>query len=131
MGRAVAALPFRVVAVLGGVMVLAQVVLAGAVLDAADGATTGHAGVGGTLIVVAMLQAVLAVPAAWPGGLPGWPVAAAAALVVADIAQVAVGHAGLLAVHVPLGVAIVAGQLVLAGRALLPARRPRPAPVSR
>ena len=131
MGRSLAAAPYRVWAVFHGLLVLVQVGLAGALLDAADLALEGHGGVGGSLILVAMVQAVLAVPATWPGGMPAWPIAASAALVVADTAQVAVGHAGLLAVHVPLGVAIVVGQVAITVRALRPARRERPTALSR
>ena len=132
--RLLATLPFRVWAVLHAVLVLAQVGLAGALLDAALGALAWHGGIGGSLILVATVQTVLAVPAVWPGRMPGWPVAVSAVLVVADTAQVAVGHLGLLAVHVPLGVAIVVTQVVVAARALLPAdrrdARRRPEPIS-
>ena len=121
--RLLATLPFRVWAVLHAVLVLAQVGLAGALLDAALGALAWHGGIGGSLILVTTVQTVLAVPAVWPGRMPGWPVAVSAVLVVADTAQVAVGHLGLLAVHVPLGVAIVVTQVVVAARALLPADR--------
>ncbi|MBC3190478.1 hypothetical protein H7X46_05300 [Pseudonocardia sp. C8] len=127
MGRSLAAVPFRVWAVFHGLLVLAQVGFAGALLDAVDGALDWHGGAGGSLIMVALVQTVLAVPAAWPGGMPAWSVAVSAALVVADVAQVAMGHAGLLAVHVPLGIAIVATQVTIAVRALAPARRRRPA----
>lgn len=120
--RVAATVPFRAWAVLHGVLVLAQVGFAGSLLDAVDGALAWHGGLGGTLILVAMIQTVLAVPAAWPGGLPGWPVAASAALVVADVVQVALGHGGILAVHVPLGIAIVATQLAVTVRAMRPAR---------
>lgn len=124
-------LPFRVWAVFHGVLVLAQVGFAGSLLDALDHALAWHGGVGGSLILVAMIQTVLAVPAAWPGGLPGWPAAASAALVVADIAQVALGHGGVLSVHVPLGIVIVVVQLVVAVRALRPAGRAPAASLSR
>lgn len=120
--------PFRVWAVLHGLLVLAQAGLAGALLDAVDGALAGHGGVGGGLIVVAAVQVVLAVPAAWPGGFAAWPVAASAVLVVADVAQVALGHLGVLVVHVPLGIAIVVTQVAVAVRAL---RAPRRAPAAR
>lgn len=119
--RAGWSVPFRAWAVLHGVLVLVQVGAAGALLDAVDTALAWHGGVGGSLILVAMVQTVLAVPAAWPGGLPAWPGAVSAALVVADVAQVAIGHGGYLAVHVPLGIAIVAAQLAVTVRALRPA----------
>lgn len=124
MGRPLAAAPFRVWAVFHGVLVLSQVGFAGALLDAVDTALDWHGGVGGSLILVALVQTVLAVPAAWPGGLPVWPLAVSAALVVADTAQVAMGHAGVLTLHVPLGVAIVVTQTAIAVRALRPARLP-------
>ena len=42
---------------------------------------------------------------------------------VADTAQVALGHGGMLAVHVPLGIATVVVQLAIAVRALSPVRQ--------
>ncbi|MEQ3551380.1 hypothetical protein WIS52_12955 [Pseudonocardia nematodicida] len=128
--RVLAAAPFRAWAVLHGVMVLAQLGLAGGLLDAAVGALEWHGGLGGSLIMVALVQAVLAVVASWPGRMPVWPIVVSVVLVVADTAQVAIGHLGLLTVHVPLGVTIVAAQLAVTVRALLPARRVRVAEAS-
>jgi hypothetical protein len=122
MVRPLATAPFRVWAVFHGVLVLAQVGAAGALLDAVGPALAWHGGIGGSLILVAMVQTVLAVPAVWPGGMPVWPLAVSALLVVADTAQVAIGHAGLLTLHVPLGIAVVVTQVVVAVRALRPAR---------
>ncbi|WP_156819612.1 hypothetical protein [Pseudonocardia sp. HH130630-07] len=122
MRRSAAAVPFRVWAVLHAGFALAQVGAAGALLDALDLALEVHGGIGDSLILLAMVQAVLAVPAAWPGRMPVWPLAVSVVLVVADTAQVAVGHAGLLSVHVPLGVLIVVAQVAVAVRAVLPAR---------
>lgn len=120
--------PFRVWAVLHGLLVLAQVGFAGALLDAVDDALAWHGGVGGSLILVAMIQAVLAVPAVWPGGLPAWPLVVSAVLVVADTVQVVVGHGGHLTVHVPLGIVIVAAQLAVTARAVRPVRSRRGVP---
>lgn len=131
MGRSLAVAPFRVWAVFHGLLVLAQLGAAGALLDAVDLALETHGGIGGSLIVVAMVQTVLAVVATWPGGMPVWPIAVSVALVVADTAQVAIGYSGLLALHVPLGVLIVAAQVAVAVRALQPARRERPAALRR
>ena len=86
---------FRIVAVLHAAMTVVQAV-------------------GGTLLLVATVQVPLAVLAWRPGRLPAWPIGVSAALVVAEVAQVALGATGVLAVHVPLGVAIVGTAVTLA-----------------
>lgn len=118
---------FRVVAVLHAAMTVAQAFAAGALLQASDAGLVVHQAVGGTLLLVAMLQVPLAVLAWRPGRLSPWPIAVSVLLVVAETAQVAIGHTGLLAVHVPLGVAIVATAVALAwwavrARSIRPAR---------
>lgn len=105
---------FRVVAVLHAVMTVVQAFAAGALLQASDAGLVVHQAVGGTLLLVAMLQVPLAVLAWRPGRLSPWPIAVSGALVVAETAQVAIGYVGVLAVHVPLGVAIVATAVALA-----------------
>jgi hypothetical protein len=51
-----------------------------------------------------------------PGRGPGWPAIASVGLLVAVVLQNVMGQAGLLAVHVPLGVAIVGLVGTLLGR---------------
>ncbi len=116
---------FRGVAVLHAAMTVTQAVAAGAVLQASTVGLTVHQAVGGTLLLVAMLQVPVAVLAWRPGRLPAWPIVLSGALVVVEIAQVAFGGAGVLAVHVPLGVTIVGTTVSLAVWAV----RARPAPV--
>ncbi|GAA4926169.1 hypothetical protein EV188_108137 [Actinomycetospora succinea] len=118
---------FRVVTVLHAAMAVAQPVAAGALLQASEAGLAVHQAVGGTLLLVAMIQVPAAVLAWRPGRLSPWPIAVAAGLVVAATAQVALGYVGVLAVHVPLGVAIVAAAVGLAWWAVR-ARRPVIAP---
>lgn len=119
----------RVVVLVHAALAVAQPVAAGAVLQASTVGLTVHRAVGGTLVLVAMVQAVVAV-LAWRR-LPAWTVGLCALLVVAEVAQAALGATGLLAVHVPLGVAIVGTSVALAVwavRARPAAVGPRPAP---
>lgn len=116
---------FRVVVVLHAAMTITQAVAAGGILQASALGLIVHQAVGGTLLLVAFVQVPLAVLAWRPGRLAAWPIAVSAVLVVAETAQVALGYTGVLAVHVPLGVAIVGTAVTLAVWA---ARvRPRPA----
>jgi hypothetical protein len=55
---------------------------------------------------VALIQLGVAVAVWRPGRGPGWPALASLALLLAEVAQIAVGYQQRLAVHVPLGVAI-------------------------
>ena len=60
-----------------------------------------------------------------PGGGPGWPALACAVLFGAEAGQIAMGYARVLALHIPLGVAITACtflMLVWAWRPVLPRR---------
>jgi hypothetical protein len=105
---------FRIVAVLHAAMTVAQAVAAGGILQASTVGLIVHQAVGGTLLLVATVQVPLAVLAWRPGRLPAWPIGVSAALVVGEVAQVALGATGVLAVHVPLGVAIVGTAVPLA-----------------
>ncbi|GAA4858585.1 hypothetical protein [Actinomycetospora straminea] len=124
---------FRVVVLLHAALTLVQPVAAGAVLQASTVGLAVHQAVGGVLLLVAFVQVPVAVLAWRPGRLPAWPIAVSAGLVVVETAQVAVGATGVLAVHVPLGVAIVGAAVGLAWwavRARPPARPARRVPPS-
>ena len=105
---------FRIVAVLHAAMTVVQAVAAGGILQASTVGLIVHQAVGGTLLLVATAQVPLAVLAWRPGRLPAWSIGVSAALVVGEVAQVALGATGVLAVHVPLGVAIVGTAVTLA-----------------
>jgi hypothetical protein len=99
------------------VSVLAQVIFAGLFLDGHGAWRTWHAANGMVLLpLLALVQVVLAVLVWRPGRGPGWPAIASVGLLVAVVLQNVMGQAGLLAVHVPLGVAIVGLVGTLLGR---------------
>lgn len=107
----------RVVLWLLAVSLLAQVIFAGLFLDGHDAWRNWHAANGMVLLpLLALVQVVLAVVVWRPGRGPGWPAIASVGLLVAILLQIAMGQAGLLAVHVPLGVAIVGLVGTLLGR---------------
>jgi hypothetical protein len=68
------------------------------------------------LPLLALVQVVLAVLVWRLGHGPGWPVVASVGLLVAILVQSVAGMNGLLAVHVPLGVAIFGLVATLLGR---------------
>lgn len=119
---------FRVVAVVHAAMTAVQAIAAGALLQASTTGLVVHQAVGGTLLLVATAQVPAAVLAWRPGRLPAWPIALSAGLLVAEAAQVALGATGVLAVHVPLGVAVVGTAVGLAAWTLRARRSTDPGP---
>jgi hypothetical protein len=90
------------------VLVFAQAVFAGLFLDGNQAWRDWHATNGMLLIpLLTLLQVVLAVLLWRSGGGPGWIALASLALLLAIVLQNAMGQASQLAVHVPLGVAIL------------------------
>jgi hypothetical protein len=88
------------------VSAFAQPAFAGLFLDGNDAWRDWHAINGMVLLpLLALVQVVLAV-LVWRRGGPGWLGLAGAGLLLAIVVQSVMGQAGLLAVHVPLGVAI-------------------------
>ena len=117
MRRRALARAMRLVLWLLAVSLLAQVIFAGLFLDGHDAWLDWHAANGMVLLpLLALVQAVLAVLVWRPGHGPGWPAIASVGLLVAVVLQNVIGQAGLLAVHVPLGVAIVGLVGTLLGR---------------
>jgi uncharacterized membrane protein YoaK (UPF0700 family) len=102
-GRAI-----RVVVWLLAAAVFAQAVLAGLFLDGGDAWRAWHA-VNGVLVLplLALIQVVLAVLVWRRGRGPGWLTVASVGLLVALLVQNVMGMTSQVAVHVPLGVAIV------------------------
>lgn len=103
--------------------------LAGIYLSGRFDALATHSLNAGLVILACMVQFGAALVYVWPGRGRGWPALVTAMLFFAEGIQTGMGYAGKLAVHVPLGVAVVTTQVVLvvwlfrAG-----ARRPRSRP---
>lgn len=98
---------FRVVLWAHALLVVVQPVAAGAMLQASTVGRAVHGGVAGVLLLVAMVQIPVAVLAWRPGRWPPWPAAVSVLLFAVETTQHTLGFAGELAIHVPLGIAIV------------------------
>lgn len=67
-----------------------------------------------TFTAVAAMLMLLAAVVHWrPGRGPAWPILASLVVVCGIVVQILLGYARTLSVHVPLGVAIVAGDVLL------------------
>jgi hypothetical protein len=98
-------------------LVFAQAIFAGLFLDGNDAWRDWHATNGILLIpLLALVEVVLAVLVWRSGRGPGWIALASVGLLLAIGAQVALGYTDQVAVHVPLGVAILGLIGTLLGR---------------
>lgn len=107
------------------VLLLAQPILAGRFLDGDFPSLSQHGAVGLLLMGLAWLVVIAAVLVWRPGRLPAWPIAVAAACAVLLPIQLGMGHARLLAVHLVLGVGLVAAGVAVAIWAWRPGRARR------
>ncbi|SHN05756.1 hypothetical protein [Cryptosporangium aurantiacum] len=105
--------------------VVAQPVLAGRFLDGDYDAISAHSLNGSVLPASGMLVGAVALAYLIAGGAV-WPLLAFSALWLAEGFQIGAGYARVLAIHIPLGVAIVVAALGLTIWSWLPAAaRPR------
>lgn len=113
-------------------MLAAQPVLAGRFLDGDYPSLSAHGSNGLALMGVAWLVVLAAVLAWRPGRLPGWPALVSLGAAMLLPIQLGMGYQRVLAVHLVMGVALVAAGVVVAIWAWIPgqARRsyrpPRP-----
>jgi hypothetical protein len=98
------------------VLVFAQAVFAGLFLDGNGAWRQWHAVNGMLLIPLLALLAVVLAVVLWRSGGPGWIALAGLALLLAIVVQNTMGQSGQVAVHVPLGVAILGLVGALLGR---------------
>ncbi len=103
-------------------LLLAQPILAGRFLDGDFPSLSQHGAVGLLLMGLAWLVVIAAVLAWRPGRLPAWPIAVAAACAFLLPIQLGMGHARMLAVHLILGVGLVAAGVAVAIWAWRPGR---------
>jgi hypothetical protein len=111
------------------VVACAQPVLAGAYFEGDVDAIGTHGLNGSLLPLLSMIQFGAAVLFWRPGRGPGWPAVATVGLFLAEGIQIGMGYSRSLAIHIPLGVAIVASLLALSIWAVTwrPGRTRRPA----
>jgi hypothetical protein len=120
----------RVLRALNGLltlMVLLQAVYAGQFLGGDAAMRTVHGASGEAIVLLAMAQLVAALVVWRPGRGPGWPAVASALLLVALVVQLGLGWSGLVAVHVPLGVAIFGLAVALSAGTRTLTRKEAPA----
>lgn len=84
-----------------------------------------HELVGVMLAPNGMVLIVTAILLWWPGGGPAWPIPVAVSMFLATGIQIGAGFSRRLGLHVPLGVALVAGGVLLVVWAWRPKRHPR------
>jgi hypothetical protein len=105
--------PLRVTSSLAALLLFDQAVFAGQFLAGTFPALQTHrdnATYAGLAVLAAMAAAALI---RWPGGGPLWPMFAFLGLFGLIAVQIAIGFLRLLAVHIPLGVTIILGGLLL------------------
>lgn len=114
-GLAPALWVFRVAVTIQFIQLAMQPILAGMFLNGQYSALSTHSSSGGILMVTGFLQIGAAVLLWRPGRIAGWPIGAAVALLVAELVQLTAGHSRAMALHLPLGVALVIASLLLTG----------------
>ena len=115
---------FRAVTVAHAALVCLQPVLAGIYLNGSGAANRIHEPVGMTAALVCLGQ-LLAATVYWRAGGRVWPVPVTLLIFLAEGFQIAMGFSRQLAIHVPLGIAIVAATVALAIWTCGPAARVR------
>lgn len=103
----------RVVIAIGALVVLTQSVLAGQILSHASGAKEIHGTVALVVGLISIIQLVLALIAWRRESASGLLALICGVVVVAIAGEIAAGGSGVLAVHVPLGVALFGAYIWL------------------
>jgi hypothetical protein len=98
----------RIVTSLQVLAIIMQAVTAGQILNGADGATGVHGAGAGAVHLLGVIQVIVAVLYWKPGRGTGWAAVTSLVLLVAGFAQSAMGDSHNLAVHIPLGVGLLA-----------------------
>lgn len=103
-------------------LVLIQPFTAGWSLEFGGGALDWHGNTANAIVTLAFLQIIPGLLARWPGGAPIAAPITALLIFLAEVVQLQLGYHGGFAVHLPLGVAVVGGAVVLAVLAIRWAR---------
>jgi len=103
----------RVLAVLHSLSLIFQPTLAGMYLDGDVDALALHELNGSVLSGLGVLQLVAAIVYVWAGRGRRWPLWASLGLVLAEQVQSGLGYGSVVAIHIPLGVSVIAMQILL------------------
>ena len=97
----------RIMTLVTAIMLFDQAIFAGQFLSGVYPMLRVHADNATSATLVVLLLVVAAVLLRWPGRGPWWPILASAGLLVLVVAQMVLGYSRVLAIHIPLGVAII------------------------
>ncbi|MFJ8025724.1 hypothetical protein [Streptomyces sp. NPDC096311] len=114
---------FRIVITGEALLALDQAALAGGFLSGNYSALGMHAAGAAATALAAVLLTITAVLLWRPGRGPGWPAVASAVLFTAEGVEIGLGYGRVLALHVPLGTAIIASALLMLVWAWRPVRQ--------
>ena len=114
--------PFRIVAVAETVLIFDQAIYAGRFLAGDFGGLALHKDNATYTGIVLLVQFVAAIALRWPGRGPLWPALTCLGMFGVIALQIILGYARMLAIHVPLGVALITGTVLM----LIWAWRPKP-----
>jgi hypothetical protein len=103
----------RVVVTVEAVLAFNQAVFAGQFLSGTYGAVSTHAVNANVTGIMLLVEAVAAALLWRRGGGPGWPALTALGLFVLAGVQIGIGYARVLALHIPLGVAIIVVDILM------------------
>ena len=103
----------RVLAVLHSLTMIAQPVFAGIYLDGDVDALSIHEINAAVVSGLGVVQLVAAIGYVWAGRGRRWPLWAALGIVLAEQVQTGLGYESAVAIHIPLGVSVIAMQILL------------------
>lgn len=113
---------FRIAVVLQTIAIFGQAITAGLLLSSPDGRIL-HGAFAGVVFLTALFQLVAGILVWRPGGGDGRYAAQSVGIFVVVLAQAGLGMAGITEVHVPLGVLLWGGTLVLLTQVMAIGRR--------
>jgi len=105
---------FRVTSTIAAVMLFDQAVFAGQFLDGTYSSLHTHRENATNAGIVVLVSLVASILVRWPGRGPWWPILANVGIFGLVGMQIALGFARVIALHVPLGVAIIGLATALA-----------------
>jgi hypothetical protein len=117
--------PYRAIVLINLLVVFIQFVFAGQMLGGSDSAVTTHGATGVLLVLIAVVQTTVSVFMRIQGVCPRWLVPANIGILLADVVEAVCGHFHVVAVHVPLAVAIFGGIMRQLFWSVIEARTPK------